>query len=83
MKAIKNIVLFALVSIMLFSVVACNASEKETVDYSGEYVETIGQRASITVTKKDDGYDVWVRWPNSAEEVYNWNFSGHLTTTAL
>ena len=76
MKAIKNVVLFALVSIMLFSVVACNASEKETVDYSGEYVETVGQRASITVTKKDDGYDVWVRWPNSAEEVYNWNFSG-------
>ena len=76
MKTIKKIVLFALVSLMLFSVVACGTSEKETVDYSGEYVETNAGRGTITVTKKDDGYDVWIRWPNSAEEVYNWNFSG-------
>ena len=76
MKTMKKIVLFALVSLMLFSVVACNSSKKEAVDYSGEYVETIAGRATVTVTKKDAGYDVWVRWPNGAEEVYNWNFSG-------
>lgn len=76
MKTFKKIILFALVSLMVFSAVACGSSDKEAVDYSGEYIETVGQRASITVTKTDKGYDVWVRWPNSADEVYNWYFSG-------
>ena len=76
MKTVKKTVLFALVSLLVFSAVACGTPEQETVDYSGEYVETIAGRAAITVTQKDNGYDVWIRWPNSTEEVYNWNFSG-------
>lgn len=76
MKSFKTIILFVLVSVMVFSMAACGSSDKEAVDYSGEYVETVAQRATITVTKKDNLYDVWVRWPNGTEEVYNWNFSG-------
>ena len=54
-----------------------------TVDYSGEYVETIAGRATVTVTKKASGYDVWVRWPNSAAEVYNWNFTGTFNSNGV
>ena len=54
-----------------------------TVDYSGEYVETAAGRATITITKKASGYDVWVRWPNGASEVYNWNFSGTFNSSGV
>ena len=54
-----------------------------TVDYSGEYVETVAGRATVTVTKKTSGYDVWVRWPNSASEVYNWNFTGTFNSNGV
>ena len=54
-----------------------------TVDYSGEYVETIAGRATVTVTKKASGYDVWVRWPDSSSEVYNWNFTGTFNSNGV
>ena len=52
-------------------------------DYSGEYVESLAERATITVTKKKSGYDIWVRWPNGADEVYNWKFSGTFNASGV
>ena len=57
--------------------------DESTVDYSGEYVETVAGKATITVTKKTSGYDVWIIWPNSAEEVYNWKFSGTFNASGV
>ncbi len=56
---------------------------ESTVDYSGEYFEIVAGRATITVTKKTSGYDVWIIWPNSAEEVYNWKFSGTFNASGV
>ena len=49
---------------------------ESTVDYSGEYFEIVAGRATITVTKKTSGYDIWVRWFNGVEEVCNCKSSG-------
>ena len=92
MKTFKKIALFVLVSAMVLSAAACGASDKDSndgssqsvsdtagkkeVDYSGEYVETVAQRASVSVTKGENGYDIWIRWPNSVDEAVNWTFSG-------
>lgn len=91
MNIFKKFILFALVSMMMISAAACDtgkdsgsdnsqavsdAAGKETIDYSGEYIETIAQRASITVTKSEKGYDVWIRWPDSVDVAVNWTFTG-------
>ena len=47
-----------------------------TTDYSGTYVESIAQRGVITITGGPQIYRVNIRWPGSASEVAEWNFSG-------
>ncbi|SEP94021.1 Putative cell wall binding repeat-containing protein [Lachnospiraceae bacterium NE2001] len=46
-------------------------------DYSGTYVESIAKRATFTIkATANDFYEVNVRWPGSAWEVYEYTFTG-------
>lgn len=54
-----------------------------TTDYSGTYVESIAQRGVITITGGPQIYRVHVRWPGSASEVAEWDFSGSFDTDGI
>ena len=52
-------------------------SAVEDVDLSGSWQDEISQRASMDVTKNDDGsYDILVHWGGSASETAIWEIHG-------
>lgn len=71
MKKIFNILLALLLGLSLYS---CSINDKEE-DFAGEYMDSVSQRATMTITKNDEGYEIIVRWANSASEETVWEMS--------
>lgn len=46
-------------------------------DYSGKYIESVAKRAYVEIkATANDYFEVYIRWPDSAAVVYEYNFTG-------
>lgn len=62
----------------IFEMENCLKQANDPNGIAGNYADSTSQRATMTIYKFDELYDITVRWPNSASEYKDWYISGTL-----